>query len=122
MVNLNVQYICHDLDEKSLFKTFLGYFSEKHLSNELHTYSCMSVHSTQMHFNSSQWNRLAKRRDIILQFKQFKDLAENLVEVRLTPGEAFFVEIQELCSEDLNDIKLDYNLTWRNIEVSLSIC
>ncbi|KNC24962.1 hypothetical protein FF38_11843 [Lucilia cuprina] len=93
-----------------------GYFSEKHLSNEMHTYCCMSVHSTQMRFNFSQWNRLAKRRDIILHFQQYKDLAENLVEVRVTPGEAYFVDIQELCTEDLNDIKLDYNLTWRNIE------
>lgn len=86
----------------------------------MHTYCCMAVHSTQMRFNFSEWNRLAKRRDILLHFQQYKDLAANLVQVRLTPGEAYFVEVQELCSEDLNVIKLDYNLTWRNIEVCQS--
>ncbi|KAM7360693.1 uncharacterized protein ACRADG_006992 [Cochliomyia hominivorax] len=93
-----------------------GYFSEKHLSNELHTYSCMSLHGTQTKFHFSQWNRLAKRRDIILYFQHYQDTIENMVQVRLTPGEAYFVEIQELCTEDLNNIELDYILTWRNIE------
>ncbi|XP_075149014.1 uncharacterized protein LOC142222650 isoform X2 [Haematobia irritans] len=96
-----------------------GYFSEKHLATEIHTYSCMAIHSTQMKFNFSQWNRLAKRRDIVLKFIQMKDLAENMVEVRITPEEAFFVEISELCSDDLDVIKLDYALTWRNIGVEL---
>uniref|UniRef100_A0A1I8PAQ3 CASC1 C-terminal domain-containing protein n=1 Tax=Stomoxys calcitrans TaxID=35570 RepID=A0A1I8PAQ3_STOCA len=92
-----------------------GYFSEKHLATEMHTYCCMAIHSNQMKFNFSQWNRLAKRRDIIFKFIQKDDLPENLVEVRITPEEAFFVEISELCSDDLNVIKLDYALTWRNI-------
>ncbi|TMW50252.1 hypothetical protein DOY81_004666, partial [Sarcophaga bullata] len=92
-----------------------GYFSEKHLSTELHTYSCMAVNSTQIKFSFSQWNRLAKRRDIILKFVQYQDLPENIVEVRITPEEAFFVETSELCSDNEDIINLRYNLTWRNI-------
>ncbi|XP_073820153.1 uncharacterized protein isoform X2 [Musca autumnalis] len=92
-----------------------GYFSEKHLATEMHTYCCMAIHSTQMKFHFSQWNRLSKRRDIILKFLQYKDLAENMVEVRITPEGAFFVEITELCSDDLDVIKLQYTNTWRNI-------
>uniref|UniRef100_A0A1I8MVP7 CASC1 C-terminal domain-containing protein n=1 Tax=Musca domestica TaxID=7370 RepID=A0A1I8MVP7_MUSDO len=92
-----------------------GYFSEKHLATEMHSYCCMAIHSTQMKFQFSQWNRLAKRRDIILKFEQYKDLPENMVEVRITPEEAFFVEITELCSDDLDVIKLQYSNTWRNI-------
>lgn len=88
------------------------------MPNELHTYNCMAVHGTQMCFNFSMWNRIATRRDIILKFRQYQDLEDNLVEVRITPGEAHFVEIQELCSQDLNVINLAYDFTWRNIEVS----
>lgn len=81
----------------------------------------MAVHSTQMKFEFSQWNRLARRRDIILKFVQYKDLPENIVEVRITPDEAFFVEISELCSDDLDVIKLQYTPTWRNISVGFVI-
>lgn len=77
----------------------------------------MAVNSTQIKFSFSLWNRLAKRRDIILKFLQYQDLPENIVEVRITPEEAFFVETSELCSDNEDIINLHYNLTWRNITV-----
>lgn len=67
---------------------------------------------------NSQWNRLAKRRDLVLQFVQYKDIPENIVQVHITPEDAKFVDITELCSDNLDIINLQYTLTWRNIGVS----
>lgn len=72
-----------------------------------------------MKFSFSTWNRLALRRDIILKFLQYQDSDDNTVEVRITPEEAYFVETSELCSDNIDIIKLHYNLTWRNINVSV---
>ncbi|XP_046804904.1 uncharacterized protein LOC111681317 isoform X2 [Lucilia cuprina] len=92
-----------------------GYFSEKHVSAELHCYNCMVVNSSQIKFSHSTWNRLARRRDIILKFLQYQDTDDNTVEVRITPEEAYFVQVSELCSDNADVIELNYNLTWRNI-------
>uniref|UniRef100_A0A1A9ZD80 Uncharacterized protein n=1 Tax=Glossina pallidipes TaxID=7398 RepID=A0A1A9ZD80_GLOPL len=95
-----------------------GYHSVKHLATENHTHYCMALHSTQMKFNSSQWNRSAERRDIILQFDSYERPSDNSLEVRVTPEGVTFVEITERCPFTLeaNDV-LTYNQTWRNFEV-----
>lgn len=100
-----------------LIYIYIGYFSEKHLATELHTYNCMATHCNHMKFISSQWNRLAQRRDIILHFIDIEDTPDNMVLVRITPDESTFVEITELCSDDLDVIKLQYTPTWRNVTV-----
>lgn len=74
-----------------------------------------------MKFTSSYWNRLAQRRDIIMNFVDIHDTADNTVLVRITPDESTFVEITELCSDDLNIIKLEYKPTWRNVTVILFV-
>lgn len=60
---------------------------------------------------------MARRRDITLKLLQYKDPDENTVEVLITPEESCFVEISELCSDNVDTIKLGYTLTWRNIDV-----
>uniref|UniRef100_A0A1A9VW60 CASC1 C-terminal domain-containing protein n=1 Tax=Glossina austeni TaxID=7395 RepID=A0A1A9VW60_GLOAU len=92
-----------------------GYFSEKHLAMEFHTYCCMALHSTQIKYSFSEWNRLSKRRDIILKYVQYQDDPENTVVIHVTPEAATFVDIEELCSINYDDINLAFIPTWRNI-------
>ncbi|XP_011179379.1 uncharacterized protein LOC105210257 [Zeugodacus cucurbitae] len=93
-----------------------GYFSEKHLACELHTYSCIALHCLMLKYTRSDWNRLANRRDIILNFGHCRDPPENMMQVHITPENSTFVEIKELCSDNLDVFLLDYTLTWRNID------
>lgn len=95
----------------------VGYFSEKHLATELHTYNCMASHCNHMNFTSSQWNRLASRRDIVMHFLDTADTEDNRVLVRITPDESSFVEITELCSDSEDIINLQFTPTWRNVTV-----
>ncbi|SPP76892.1 uncharacterized protein LOC117580041 [Drosophila guanche] len=93
-----------------------GYFSQKHLAAEMHVYNAVSVHCKLMKFTRSDWNRLATRRDIVLGLRNPKDMAEGAdITARVTPESATFVEIKELCSDDLNVFRLDYQQTWRNV-------
>uniref|UniRef100_A0A1A9W5X3 CASC1 C-terminal domain-containing protein n=1 Tax=Glossina brevipalpis TaxID=37001 RepID=A0A1A9W5X3_9MUSC len=108
-------------DNDACFYVENGYFSEKHLAMELHTYKCMAIHCSQMKFSHCQWNRLAKRRDIILQFVQYKDNPDNTVVVHVTPEETTFVEVREMCTEDVNEVNLSYTPTWRNIDISYDL-
>lgn len=95
-----------------------GYFSEKHLSAELHVYDAMAVHCKLMRFYRCDWNRLAERRDILLCLRNPKDTMEGAdVTIRVTPESSTFVEVFEPCSENLDVIHLGYKLTWRNIGV-----
>ncbi|XP_054738724.1 uncharacterized protein LOC129244862 [Anastrepha obliqua] len=93
-----------------------GYFSEKHLACELHTYACMALHCLFLKFVRSDWNRLAQRRDIVLGFAHHREPVENIMCVRITPENATFVDIKELCSNNLDEFLLDYSLTWRNVD------
>ncbi|XP_016934966.2 uncharacterized protein [Drosophila suzukii] len=93
-----------------------GYFSQKHLAAELHIYDAIAVHIKLMKFSRSQWNRLATDRDLLLCLKNTKDVHDGAeVTVRVTPEISTFVEVSELCTEDLSAIKLNYKNTWRNI-------
>uniref|UniRef100_A0A1A9VH26 CASC1 C-terminal domain-containing protein n=1 Tax=Glossina austeni TaxID=7395 RepID=A0A1A9VH26_GLOAU len=93
-----------------------GCYSEKHLAMEMHTYCCMALHSCLMKFSSSAWNRLAKRRDIILQFVQCEENPSATVQVRITPEQTTFVEVTEICAEN-DEVKLAFTPTWRNINL-----
>ncbi|XP_016999292.3 uncharacterized protein [Drosophila takahashii] len=93
-----------------------GYFSQKHLAAELHIYDAIAVHVKLMKFCRSQWNRLATDRDMVLCLRNTKDVQDGSeVTVRVTPEVSTFVEVSELCTEDLNSIKLNFKNTWRNI-------
>ncbi|XP_068150033.1 uncharacterized protein [Drosophila tropicalis] len=93
-----------------------GYFTIKHVAVEDHTYDAMALHCKLMKFYRSNWNRLATRRNILLCMKNAKDNTEySEVTVRITPDNATFVEVSELCSSDLDVFNLDYKPTWRNI-------
>lgn len=95
-----------------------GYFSQKHLAAELHIYDTMTVHCKLMKFKRSDWNRLATDRDILLCLRNMKEALDSVeVTVRVTPEASTFVEVSELCSDDLDTIKLHYQPTWRNIGV-----
>ncbi|XP_064542155.1 uncharacterized protein LOC135431132 [Drosophila montana] len=95
-----------------------GYFSEKHLATELHVYDAFAIHCKLIKFYRCDWNRLATRRNIVLCLRNPKDLNEGAdVTVRVTPDNSTFVEVSEPCSDNLDTIKLDYQLTWRNIGV-----
>ncbi|KAM8710809.1 hypothetical protein ACLKA7_017442 [Drosophila subpalustris] len=93
-----------------------GYFSVKHVATEDHTYDAMALHCKLMKFYRSSWNRLASRRNILLCMKNAKDQSDYTeVTIRITPDSATFVEVSELCSDDLDVIKLDFKNTWRNM-------
>ncbi|XP_044312696.1 uncharacterized protein LOC108043359 isoform X2 [Drosophila rhopaloa] len=93
-----------------------GYFSQKHLAAELHIYDAIAVHAKLMEFSHSQWNRLASNRDLVLCLRNPKDVHDGAeVTVRVTPENSTFVEVTELCTENLNAIRLNYRNTWRNI-------
>ncbi|EDV95823.1 GH15560 [Drosophila grimshawi] len=93
-----------------------GYFSVKHVALENHTYDAMSLHCKLMKFYRSSWNRLSSRRNILMCMKNAKDNTDYTeATLRLTPDDVTFVEVSELCSDDLDVIKLDFKLTWRNM-------
>ncbi|XP_043650443.1 uncharacterized protein LOC122618236 isoform X2 [Drosophila teissieri] len=93
-----------------------GYFSQKHLAAELHIYDAIAVHIKLMKFSRSQWNRLARDRDIVLCLRNTRDVHDGSeVTVRVTPEVSTFVEVSELCSDDSKVIKLHFKSTWRNI-------
>uniref|UniRef100_A0A1A9WF87 CASC1 C-terminal domain-containing protein n=1 Tax=Glossina brevipalpis TaxID=37001 RepID=A0A1A9WF87_9MUSC len=94
-----------------------GHYSPKHLATEMHTYCCMALHCTQVAFKRSIYNRIAKRRDIILEYTHLADKTLNNLEIHITPGGATFVQVSEICSEDMTELVLAYNLTWRNVGV-----
>ncbi|EDV52588.2 uncharacterized protein LOC6546146 [Drosophila erecta] len=93
-----------------------GYFSIKHIATELHTYNTMALQCKLMKFYRSSWNRLAQRRDIIMDMKIAKDNSDySEVTMRITPEKTTFVKISEMCSDDVNVVKLRYEDTWRNV-------
>uniref|UniRef100_A0A1B0AHC2 Casc1 domain-containing protein n=1 Tax=Glossina pallidipes TaxID=7398 RepID=A0A1B0AHC2_GLOPL len=94
-----------------------GYLSPKHLATEMHTYCCMALHCTQVIFRHSIWNRISRRRDIILEYTHLVDNTLSKLEVHITPEQATFVQVSEICSDDLDELLLAYNLTWRNVGV-----
>lgn len=96
-----------------------GYFSIKHVATEMHTYNTMALHCKSMKFHRSSWNRLALRRDLIMRMKDAKDTSDYTeVTVRITPEKTTFVKVSELCSDDVQVVKLSYEETWRNVNVS----
>ncbi|XP_070070799.1 uncharacterized protein [Drosophila takahashii] len=93
-----------------------GYFSVKHVATELHTYNTMALQCKLMKFNRSSWNRLATRRDIIMDMKIAKDNTDYTeVTMRITPEKTTFVKVSEMCSDDIKVVKLRYEETWRNV-------
>ncbi|XP_017864434.1 PREDICTED: uncharacterized protein LOC108614709 [Drosophila arizonae] len=93
-----------------------GYFSVKHMATEDHTYDAMALHCKLMKFYRSSWNRLASRRNLLIGMKNAKDPTDYTeVTMRITPDNVTFVEVSELCSDDLDIIKLDFKNTWRNM-------
>ncbi|KAH8286572.1 hypothetical protein KR054_011879 [Drosophila jambulina] len=92
------------------------YFCVKHLATEMHTYSTMALHCRSMKFYRSSWNRLADRRNLIMDMKLARDTSEYTeVTMRITPEKTTFVKVSELCSDKMNDVKLHYENTWRNV-------
>ncbi|KPU78216.1 uncharacterized protein Dana_GF10194, isoform C [Drosophila ananassae] len=93
-----------------------GYFSIKHVACEEHTYNVMALYCKIMKFYRSSWNRLALRRDILINMKFVKDTSDlSDVTVRICPEGATFVKVTEKCSDDVDVVKLTYEETWRNI-------
>ncbi|KAH8364014.1 hypothetical protein KR084_001584 [Drosophila pseudotakahashii] len=93
-----------------------GYFSVKHVATELHTYNTMALQCKLMKFYRSSWNRLATRRDIIMDMKIAKDSTDYTeVTMRITPEKTTFVKVSEMCSDDIKVVKLRYEETWRNV-------
>ncbi|XP_043070121.2 uncharacterized protein [Drosophila bipectinata] len=93
-----------------------GYFSIKHVATEEHTYNVMAFYCKIMKFYRSSWNRLARRRDILINMKIAKDASDLTdVTVRICPENTTFVKVSEQCSDDIDVVKLTYEETWRNI-------
>uniref|UniRef100_A0A1B0G4A8 CASC1 C-terminal domain-containing protein n=1 Tax=Glossina morsitans morsitans TaxID=37546 RepID=A0A1B0G4A8_GLOMM len=91
-------------------------YSVKHLPTEMHSYGVrMALHCTAFKFDRSKWNRLAPRRDIVLQFNQYEEFSTNNFRVLIKPDGVTFVEIFEECSNALYKVKLNYKPTWRNL-------
>lgn len=96
-------------------------YSAKHLPTEMHSYGVrMTLHCTAFKFDRSKWNRLAPRRDIVLQFNQYEKFStNNSSSVLIKPDGVTFVEIFEECSNALYKVKLNYKPTWRNVSVNI---
>ncbi|KAH8379035.1 hypothetical protein KR009_002781 [Drosophila setifemur] len=95
-----------------------GYFSIKHVATEHHTYNSMALHCRSMKFYRSNWNRLSQRRDIVLDMKIARDTSEySEVTMRVTPEVTTFVKIKEMCTDNIDVVKLSYEQTWRNVNV-----
>uniref|UniRef100_A0A1A9WZK0 CASC1 C-terminal domain-containing protein n=1 Tax=Glossina brevipalpis TaxID=37001 RepID=A0A1A9WZK0_9MUSC len=106
-------------DRDACFYIENGYFCVKHLATEMHTYCCIVLNSIDMEFRSSEWNRFAQRRDIILLFNNYKQPTESNFQLLITPEEGVtFVDVDEECSNNIAITKLRYKPTWRNIDVS----
>ncbi|KAH8295796.1 hypothetical protein KR018_009165 [Drosophila ironensis] len=93
-----------------------GYFSIKHVATECHIYNIMALNCRSMKFQRSSWNRLAVRRDILMDMKIAKDISDfSEVTVRMTPERTSFVKVSERCSDQIDVIQLEYTETWRNV-------
>ncbi|ALC44488.1 CG12983, partial [Drosophila busckii] len=111
--NINI-FAEHD----ACFYIHNGYFCEKHLATELHVYDAIAVHCKLIKFYRCDWNRLATRRNLLLGLRNPKDINDAAaVTVRVTPDASTFVEVTELCSDNLDIFNLHYQLTWRNIGI-----
>lgn len=87
-----------------------------------HTYLCIG-HFCQTHqFRRSAWNVHADRRVAILLSRQIIEnrAAEQFVEVKITPHDAYFVHVEELCTS-LDQVSLFYHLAPPDQEVSAVI-
>ncbi|XP_055855390.1 uncharacterized protein LOC129918712 [Episyrphus balteatus] len=92
-----------------------GNFSEKHLAAELHTYDSISLNVSNIKFHSSDWNKLSKRRTMVLKLGELKELDQDLCLIQITPEGVMFVEINEV-KTDMGVTELEYVSTWRNLE------
>ncbi|TDG45500.1 hypothetical protein AWZ03_008123 [Drosophila navojoa] len=111
--NINI-FAAHD----ACYYIEKGYFSQKHLATELHVYDAFAIHCKLIKFYRCDWNRLAPRRDILLCLRNPKDVNDGAdVTIRVTPDNSTFVEVSESCMDDVDEIKLSYHLTWRNIGI-----
>lgn len=78
------------------------------------------AHFCQTHqFQWSKWNRLGDRRIAVMMSRQMLEnrLPEDFAEIKITPGDAYFVRTEELCTT-LDTVVLEYHLEPAVQEVS----
>lgn len=98
-----------------------GMSNVKHDAMCNHTYLCIG-HFCQTHqFRRSAWNVLANRREAIVLSRQIIEnrAAEQFVEVKITPHDAYIVRVEELCTS-LDEVSLFHHLTPPDQEVRVS--
>lgn len=105
--------------EPDAFWYMNGSINVKHDAMCNHTYLCIG-HFCQTHqFCRSAWNVLANCSEAIVLSRQIieKRAPEPLVEVKITPHDAYFVRVEELCTS-LDEVSLHYHLAPPDQEVS----
>lgn len=97
--------------------------TEKHISMEMHSYSCMGLFALTHHFRRSAWNRLSHRRIAIFLSREVTEgiTLKDFAEVMVTPQKTAFVETDELCTASLDDVQLEYNLVPIDQEVQIDL-
>lgn len=85
--------------------------SYKHEPMANHTYAAMGYFCQTHHFQRSVWNRLAGRREAIVQVRQIVEnrAAEPFAAVRVTPADAYGVRVEEVCTA-LTELVLEYHM------------
>lgn len=76
-----------------------------------HTYTCYSQCCQTHQIQWSKWNRIGTRRTAIILGRQIVEnrALEELTEIKITPGDAYFVRTEELCTP-IDEIELKFNL------------
>lgn len=88
-----------------------GIICLKHFAMCQHTYSCLSNFCLTHQVQWSKWNRIGSRRTAILLSRQIIEnrAPEEMAEIKITPGDAYFVRTEELCTP-IDKINLEYHL------------
>uniref|UniRef100_A0A182JYA7 IC97/Casc1 N-terminal domain-containing protein n=1 Tax=Anopheles christyi TaxID=43041 RepID=A0A182JYA7_9DIPT len=85
--------------------------SPKHPSMERHNLRCLGVFCLTHNFQSCLWNRYANRRTALVLSRELIEGREEpeYETVMITPLKSQFVEVEELCSDSLEEILLAYH-------------
>lgn len=85
--------------------------SYKHEPMANHVYASLGYFCQTHQFQRSVWNRLAGRREAIMNVRQVVEnrAPEPMAEVRVTPVDAYFVRTEEMCTA-LTEVVLEYHM------------
>lgn len=106
--------------EPDAFWYINGTINVKHEAMCYHTYLCIGQFCQTHQFQRSAWNVLANRREAIILSRQIIEnrAPEPFAEVKITPHDAYFVRVEELCTS-LDIVSLFHHMVPPEQEVSV---